>query len=105
MNARSSSETPFSQALQALANPGKLHIIWHLRHYTPLRYGTLHGLVPELDDKKLSRLLKEMTEDRLLYRTEDPQNSRRIEYTVPPTPFGRRLVAVAESLHEWSELF
>ena len=66
----------------------------------PQRFGELHKAIPGMALKVLSRQLKELEQDDIVYREVFAEVPPRVVYSL--TERGRRLSPVIELLTEWS---
>ena len=66
----------------------------------PQRFGELHKTIPGMALKVLSRQLKELEQDDIVYREVFAEVPPRVVYSL--TERGRRLSPVIELLTEWS---
>jgi DNA-binding HxlR family transcriptional regulator len=87
-------------ALAVLGGKWKPLILFHL-HGAPRRFGELKRLVAGISEKVLIQQLRELTEDRILTRTDHQEVPPRVSYDM--TAFGRSLAMALVPLCAWGD--
>jgi len=86
-------------AMDVLSGKWKTLMLWHLHEGTK-RYNELEKIVPGISQKMLTRQLKELERDGLLFRTVYPEVPPRVEYTL--TDLGNSAFPILEMMHSWA---
>jgi DNA-binding HxlR family transcriptional regulator len=92
-------DCPVTAAIEVIGGKWKPIIIYVLMS-GPQRFGELHKAIPGMALKVLSRQLKELEQDDIVYREVFAEVPPRVVYSL--TERGRRLSPVIELLTEWS---
>ena len=100
-NIKSITDTPFGYTLTMIGGKWRLVILYWLVEYGVVRFNELQRLIGGITYKTLSAQLKEMEADGLIIRTEYPQISLKLEYTLSPK--GNSLFPIMEAMCEWGE--
>lgn len=85
-------------ALEAVEGKWKLLILFSLSS-GPKRFGELTKEVPGITDKMLSKELKQLEMDKLIFREVFDSFPPKVEYSI--TDHGRSLEKVLDELHVW----
>lgn len=70
---------PMNITLNVLDRKYKLKILWHLSK-GELRFNELQRLIGDVTQKTLTMQLRQLEEDRLIYRNVFPESPPRVEY-------------------------
>ena len=70
---------PMNITLNVLDGKYKLKILWHLSK-GELRFNELQRLIGDVTQKTLTMQLRQLEEDRLIYRNVFPESPPRVEY-------------------------
>lgn len=93
---------PVEVAVSVLGGTWKLTLVKHLLDGTR-RFNELGRLVPLANTKTLTRQLRELEEDGILYRTAFPEVPPRVEYAL--TKKGRSLAPIVSEMDAWGAEF
>jgi len=91
---------PVRMSIQVLGGKWKLLLLSYLFE-APRRYGELRRLVPDVTEKMLIQVLRELEADGLLTRTMHHQVPPRVDYAL--TEAGRQVRPVFDQLLSWGE--
>ncbi|WP_336832726.1 winged helix-turn-helix transcriptional regulator [Staphylococcus pseudoxylosus] len=89
----------FDQALSIITGKWKMRIIFTLGNKGVLRYGELKNNNKEITHKMLSKQLKELEKDGLIFRKEYPQIPPKVEYRLSEK--GESLLPITKYLCDW----
>ncbi|MBP2646139.1 MAG: transcriptional regulator [Firmicutes bacterium] len=90
---------PLTYVLSIMGGKWKAIILWHLHNDGVLRYGDLKRRVGSITHKMLSQQLKELVEDKLIYRKEYHQIPPKVEYSLSEK--GKTLIPILNTMSEW----
>ena len=76
-------------------------IIYHLSHKEVLRFGAFKRLIPDVNERVLSRALRELEENDIIHRHDFHENPPRVEYKLTQT--GRNLSPIIVGLGNWGK--
>jgi DNA-binding HxlR family transcriptional regulator len=88
-------------AFQRVGGKYKMRLIWYIHQHRVLRYGELNKMIKGITTKMLTQTLKELEDDKLIYRKAYPEVPPRVEYTL--TSNGEELVPFINHLLTWAE--
>lgn len=74
-------------------------IIYHIGKSEVIRYGELKRKIPDINERVLSRQLRELEEDKLIYRKIYNEVPPKVEYSV--TKIGKSLTPILEEMGKW----
>ena len=94
-------DTGFSYTMSLISGKHKMVILYCLMEYEPVRFNEMKRDLGRITDKTLSSNLKELENDRLIFRKEYPQIPPKVEYSL--TERGRSLMHVLDQLCFWGE--
>jgi DNA-binding HxlR family transcriptional regulator len=89
-------------ALDELGGKWKPLILWVLID-GKLRFNEINKLLPSITQRMLTKQLREMEKDNLLYRKVYAEVPPRVEYSL--TPKGISVIPVLEALCDWGEKY
>ncbi|WP_019533949.1 winged helix-turn-helix transcriptional regulator [Paenibacillus ginsengihumi] len=87
--------------LAVIGGKWKLIILWHLGLQGTKRFSELKKLIPHITQKMLTNQLRELEEDRLVFRKVYPEVPPRVEYSL--TEHGESLVPVLKMMYDWGK--
>lgn len=87
--------------LSLMSGKWKIVILWHLGHEAPLRYGELFRLFKNISNRILTKQLRELEQDRIIYRNIFDEVPPRVEYHL--TELGKTLVPIVDEMFEWGK--
>lgn len=89
--------------LSVMGGKWKPIIIYHIGHNEPIRYGELRRLIPTINERVLSKELRQLEELNLITREVFNEKILRVEYSL--TSIGYELLPVLNNLTKWGELY
>jgi DNA-binding HxlR family transcriptional regulator len=95
----SNSDCPIVYTLSVVGGKWKWLILYRLSENSVLRYGELKKKLLDITHKVLSRELKELEKENLIYRNEYHQIPPKVEYSL--TEKGKTLIPVLELMANW----
>ncbi|MDI4648001.1 winged helix-turn-helix transcriptional regulator [Cohnella hashimotonis] len=87
--------------LAVIGGKWKLIILWHLGLEGTKRFSELKKLIPHITQKMLTNQLRELEEDRLVFRKVYPVVPPKVEYTL--TEYGESLIPVLKMMYNWGK--
>ena len=96
---QSLTDTPFGYTLSMVGGKWRLVILYWLVEVQPVRFNELQRKIGSITYKTLSRELKEMEADGLVFRREYPQVPPKVEYSL--TEKGASLYPIMEQMCQW----
>lgn len=93
---------PVRTSLEVLGGKWKLLVISHLLD-APRRYGELRRLIPDVTEKMLIQVLRELETHGLVHRTVHQTVPPRVDYSL--TEQGRLVQPVFEQLLSWGQAY
>lgn len=88
--------------LSLISGKWKIVILWHLGHEGPLRYGELFRLFKNISNRILTKQLRELEQDRIIYRNIYDEVPPRVEYHL--TELGKTLVPIVDAMFTWGKV-
>lgn len=88
------------QTLELLSDKWK-SLILHALCDSPLRYGQLKRIIPDITHKMLAQTLQHLEQDGLVHRTSFPTKPPTVEYRL--TTLGETLHPILSKLCQWAE--
>lgn len=85
--------------LDVIGGKWKPIILYHIGVEQVLRYGELKRLIPAINERVLSRELKELESSNIINRESFQEKVLRVEYSL--TPIGQKVLPVLQSLTVW----
>ncbi|MGL4913810.1 MAG: winged helix-turn-helix transcriptional regulator [Romboutsia sp.] len=100
-------DRPFSTtkdlALSVIGGRWKIAIVWCLLQEPTLRLNQIQKKLPTANQRMLIRQLRELEEDKIVYRTVYNVVPQRVDYTL--TEVGYLLEPVVQSVCKWGDTF
>ena len=87
--------------LAVIGGKWKLIILWHLGMEGTKRFSELKKLIPHITQKMLTNQLRELEEDKLIFRKVYPVVPPRVEYSL--TEHGESLMPVLKMMYSWGQ--
>lgn len=88
-------------AIDIIGGKWKPLIIYHLYNNPTLRFGEFKRLIPSVNERVLSRSLKELERDLILHREDFHENPPKVEYSL--TEEGKKLSPIIAQLGDWGK--
>lgn len=88
-------------AIDIIGGKWKPLILYHLSNTPTIRFGQFKRLIPNVNERVLSRLLKELEHSGIIHREDFHENPPRVEYSL--TDVGESLSPVLIQLGEWAK--
>ncbi len=85
--------------LDIIGGKWKPIIIYHIGVMGTIRYGELKRIVDTINERVLSRELRELEEKNIIRREVFEEKILRVEYSL--TPIGKEVLPLLQSLTEW----
>ena len=85
--------------LDIIGGKWKPLIIHHIGNTSVIRYGELKRKIPNINERVLTRQLRELEKDKLIKRKVYDEVPQRVEYSV--TPVGESLTPILNALGNW----
>lgn len=89
--------------LDIIGGKWKPLIIHHIGNSGVIRYGELKRKIPNINERVLSRQLRELEDCHLIHRIVYDEVPLRVEYTI--TEIGKSLAPILDKLGEWGKNF
>lgn len=89
---------PVEAAIEAIGGKWKGVILFHLQSGTK-RFNELRRLVPDVTQRMLTKQLRELEADQIIFRNVYPEVPPRVEYSM--TEFGETLCPILTVLQQW----
>ncbi len=89
----------FELTLDVVGGKWKPIILYYIGIKEVVRYSELKRLIPSINERMLSRQLKELEKDLVIKRKEYPQVPPKVEYSLEP--IGKALLPILGSLKNW----
>lgn len=89
---------PVEAALEAIGGKWKGLILFHLQGEIK-RFNELRRLIPGITQRMLTKQLRELEKDQIVFRKVYPEVPPKVEYSL--TDFGKTLTPILQALHEW----
>lgn len=96
-------QTGFSYTLSLIQGKYKMVILYCLMEFQPVRFNELRRYLKTVSDKTLSRALKELEADGLVWREAYPQIPPKVEYGL--TERGASLMEVLDAMCTWGSKY
>ncbi len=87
--------------LSILSGKWKIVILWHLGHEGAHRYGQLSRLFKNISNRILTKQLRELEQDGIIYREIYPEVPPKVEYLM--TDLGRTLLPIIDAMFDWGK--
>lgn len=93
---------PVEAALEAVGGKWKGVILYHLRGGTK-RYNELRQLIPDVTQRMLTKQLRELEADQIVYRKVYAEVPPKVEYSM--SEFGETLSPILTALEHWGSRY
>lgn len=90
-------------ALDIVGGKWKPLIIYHLNNNPIVRFGVFKRLIPDVNERVLSRSLKELEQNKIIHRKDYHENPPRVEYSL--TEEGKKLSPIIAELGNWGKAY
>ncbi len=90
-------------ALSVVGGKWKPLIIYHLGKNDTLRFGEFRKVIPSINQRVLTRELKDLVEHKIINRRDFYKNPPHVEYTL--TESGKSLISLIEQLGDWGKRY
>lgn len=90
-------------ALDVIGGKWKPLIIYHLSNNEAIRFGEFKRLIPNINERVLSRALKELEKNQIISRHDYFENPPRVDYSL--TKEGKHLSPIIMQLGEWGKTY
>ncbi|WP_035051147.1 winged helix-turn-helix transcriptional regulator [Carnobacterium pleistocenium] len=88
-----------STSLEILVGKWKPVILLNLLSVDYLRFSELKRKIPDITQKMLTKQLRELEKEEIIYRKVYPEVPPKVEYGM--TSYGRTLEPILNDMHEW----
>lgn len=89
--------------LEVLSGKWKALIILHLFKQKTIRFNEFLKLIPQITQKMLTQQLRDLEDNRLVFRTVYPTVPPMVEYSL--TEIGESLIPVLEAMETWGKAY
>src|SRR5664280_562275 len=89
----------FELTLQVLGGKWKTIILYHLSRQPIMRFSDIRKTIPKITERMLTKQLRELEKDGLLFRTVYREVPPKVEYSL--TQLGTSLIPILLQLREW----
>ena len=89
----------FELTLDIIGGKWKPLILFYIGIHKVIRYGELRRTIPNINERMLTRQLRELEKDHLIHREIYREVPPRVEYSL--TSDGQSVIPVLEKLHFW----
>lgn len=90
-------------ALNVVGGKWKPLIIYHLDHIPVIRFGEFKRMIPNVNERVLSRSLKELETNNIIVRKDYYENPPKVEYTLSEE--GKKLSPIIVALGDWGKAY
>lgn len=90
-------------ALDIVGGKWKPLIVYHLNNNAVIRFGEFKRLIPNINERVLSRSLKELESNRIVHREDYHENPPKVEYSL--TDEGKELSKIVVELGTWGKAY
>ncbi len=95
-------ECPFEAAMEILGGKWKGMILYQLLDGTK-RFNELRAAIPSISQKMLAQQLRELENDKIIFRKIYPQVPPKVEYSLTAT--GKNLAPIFKQVRDWGKQF
>ena len=93
---------PVETTLRVIGGRWKVLVLHYLLDETK-RFAALHRALAGISHRTLTKQLRELESDGIIFRKVYPQIPPKVEYSI--TPLGKKLSPVLYAMHDWGEQF
>jgi DNA-binding HxlR family transcriptional regulator len=90
----------FELGIDIMGGKWKPIILYYIGVKSVVRYGELKKVIPSINERMLTRQLREMEADKIIKRKVYPQVPPKVEYSLEP--IGQQLLPILIELKDWS---
>jgi len=90
-------------ALNIVGGKWKPLIVYHLGHNSVIRFGEFKRMIPNINERVLSRSLKELEYNNIIARKDYNENPPKVEYSL--TEEGKKLSPIIVALGDWGKAY
>lgn len=90
-------------ALDVIGGKWKPLIVYHLDNNKTIRFGEFKRLIPNVNERVLSRSLKELESNNIVNRKDFHENPPKVEYSL--TEAGKKLSPIIVALGNWVKTY
>lgn len=90
-----------SKLQSLISGKWKILIIWYIAVYEIQRFGELLRRLDGITQSTLTKQLRELENDGLIFRKVYPQVPPKVEYSL--TPLGKSFIPILNSMKNWSD--
>lgn len=90
-------------ALDVVGGKWKPLIVYHLDNNATIRFGEFKRLIPNVNERVLSRSLKELEHNNIVHRKDYHENPPKVEYSL--TEAGEMLSPIIVALGNWGKIY
>lgn len=90
-----------SKLQSLISGKWKILIIWYIAVYEVQRFGELLRQLDGITQSTLTKQLRELESDGLIFRKVYPQVPPKVEYSL--TPLGKSFIPILNSMKNWSD--
>lgn len=90
-----------SKLQSLISGKWKILIIWYIAVYEVQRFGELLRRLDGITQSTLTKQLRELESDGLIFRKVYPQVPPKVEYSL--TPLGKSFIPILNSMKNWSD--
>lgn len=88
--------------LSIISGKWKIVILYHLGHEGAYHFNELMRLLPKITHRILTKQLRELEEDGVIYRYNEAINHRKYTFYVL-TSIGESLIPIIDAMYDWGE--
>ena len=88
--------------LSLISGKWKIVILWHLGHEGPLRYGELFRLFKNISNRILTKQLRELEQDGIIYRNVYDEIPPKVDYYL--SDLGKTLLPIVDAMFAWGKV-
>lgn len=88
--------------LSIISGKWKIVILYHLGHEGAYHFNELMRLLPKITNRILTKQLRELEEDGVIYRYNETINHRKYTFYVL-TSIGESLIPIIDAMYDWGE--
>jgi DNA-binding HxlR family transcriptional regulator len=93
----------FELTIDLIGGKWKPLIIYHIGESQVLRYGELKQLIPSINERMLTKQLRELEKEALIHRKVYNQVPPKVEYTL--TDIGKSVMPILLDMKEWGRRY